>query len=190
MNQQQTVTTVVVAALIVVGGGVAYAAKDAQPGDMLYSLHASLYGGEDADGVDANFTGATRAYDEASDLQDRNALTASEQARLSARYSLHVNAVMRRIAELEADGDMAASAELRADLRAILRDYNDIFPNIDDDADASSSMTSSSATSDDASSTTNSSATSDDDADSSSTTSDMDSSSSIFVQPSSSVTSA
>lgn len=185
MNQQQTVTTVgvVVAALIVVGGGVAYAAKDAQPGDMLYSLHASLYGGEDDDDVDANFTGAKNAYDEASDLQDRNALTASEQARLSARYSLHVNAVMRRIAELEADGDMAASAELRADLRAILRDYNDIFPNVNGGMDSSSSMNTSS-------STTTSSDDDDDDSSTSSTTSNTGASSSIFVQPSSSVTSA
>ncbi len=189
MNQQQTVTTVgvVVAALIVVAGGIALAARNAQPGDMLYTLNASLYGNGGTDGVDANFTGAKNAYDEARDLQSRNALTASERARLSAQYSLHMNALMARIADLEAEGDMEGAAEIRADLRAVLRDYNDVFPNVTGNTTSSSSMTTSSSMSDDTSS-----ATSDDNADSSasSTTSDTDASNSIFVQPSSSVTSA
>lgn len=184
MNQSQIATIAVVAVVGVaaVGGGLAYAAKDAQPGDMLYGLRASLYDdvNPDAD-IEANFRGAADVYAEARGLENRDALTAAERTRLAAEYSLHVNAIMRRIAELEADGDLDAAAELRTDLRATLRDHDDIFPNAGGTSSASSMNSSAGAT------TGTGSAASD-----ATTTSApvQGGTSSIFVQPSSSVTSA
>jgi hypothetical protein len=176
MTQSQIVTTVaiVVVAVAAVGGGLAYAAKDAQPGDMLYGLRASLYDG--SDGSD-DVEGARAAYDEASSLQASGMLTASEQARISASYSMHVDAVMDRIAELEANGDMSAAAELRADLREIVREAQDLFPESSSSSAAASSDASMGSSVDGMT-------------DSSASDGMTGASSSIFVQPSSSVTSA
>lgn len=184
-SQIATVAVVAVVGVAVVGGGLAYAARDAEPGDMLYNLRASLYGdvAGDAD-VQASLDGAREAYEEAQDLERRGLLTDAERARVTASYTMHVNAVLRRIADLEADGDMGAAAELRTDLRAALREYDDVFPNVGPDASSSSS----SVMSDDAGSAA--SASSRDATGGASSPSGMEQNSSIFVQPSSSVTSA
>lgn len=191
MTQSQTITVAAVAlmAVVAVGGGLAYAAKDAQEGDMLYSLHASLYG--DAEGTTTNdaqadLDAARQAYDEAAALRDSGQLTASERARIGATYSARINALMDRIARLEADGEVQAAADLRTNLRAIMRNANDLFPN---NTSSSSAMTSSDDSSTDGSMSSDMSASSDD-IDSSASDGMTGASSSIFVQPSSSVTSA
>ncbi len=188
-SQIATVAVVAVVGLAAVGGGMAYAAKDAEPGDMLYSLRASLYGDVTADAdVQASLDAAREAYDEAADLERRGLLTEAERARVTASYSMHVNAILRRIAELEADGDVAAAAELRTTLRAALRDYDDIFPSMGLDASsASSAMTESSVMMGDDSSATSSSI---DAMGNVSSPTSGGQNSSIFMQPSSSVTSA
>lgn len=180
-----TIAVVAVVAVAAIGGGLAYAAKDAQPGDALYGLRASLYNDVNADGdIQADFKRADDVYAEARGLRDRDALTASERARLSAQYSLHVNAIMSRIAELEANGDMDAAAGLRTNLRSRLRMHNDIFPNVGGGSAPSASSASSMA-GDDSSIDANASTGAATSADAS-----RGASSSIFVQPSSSVTSA
>jgi hypothetical protein len=191
MTQSQTITVAAVAlvAVVAVGGGLAYAAKDAQEGDMLYGLHASLYG-DDTDGdAQSDLDAARNAYDEAAALKANGQLTASEQARIGATYSARINALMDRIARLEADGDAQAAAELRTNLRAIMRDANHVFPS---SVSSSSAMTSSDASvSSGMSVSAGASASGDVDASASSASNDMTgASSSIFVQPSSSVTSA
>jgi len=196
MNQSQIATIAVVAVVGVaaVGGGLAYAAKDAQPGDMLYGLRASLYDDVNADGdIQANFEGAADVYAEASDLDDRGALTASERTRLTAQYSLHVNAIMSRIAELEAEGDLEAAADLRTELRTTLRDHNDIFPNVGSDSSASSSAMSDDATTSEGATSAGGASSGGMTGSQGATTSagaSQGAASSIFVQPSSSVTSA
>lgn len=171
-------------AVAVAAGGTAYVAKDAEPGDMLYNVRASLYGDVTADGdVETHLEGARAAHDAAADLEASGRLTAAERARLTTEYSGHVNAIAARIAELEAQGDLEAAADVRTNLRSTLRDYRDVFPTIEVeiegsaevDADASMDSDSSSSSSDD--SMTESSAS-------------QGAASSIFVQPSSSVTSA
>ncbi len=145
-TQQQIVGTVaaVVVAVVIIGGGLAFAAKDAEPGDALYSLRASLYGDNDYS-VDADLKAAGETYDEAVALQNSGQLTVSERARLSAAYAARVNAVMRVIAELEADGNTEEALRIRALLRAQLRASNDLFPSSSND-DASSSAAASSET--------------------------------------------
>jgi hypothetical protein len=187
MTQSQTITTVAVAlvAVVAVGGGLAYAAKDAQEGDMLYSLHASLYGGGMANDAESDFDAARDAYDEAAALKANGQLTTSEQARINATYTARVNALTDRATRMEADGDVQGAAELRTKIRALLRDTNDVFPS---SASSSSAQTSSDAS---MSSGATTSDTDDDDASASSVSNGMTgASSSIFVQPSSSVTSA
>lgn len=179
MTQSQTTAIVAVAVVAVaaIGGGLAYAAKDAEPGDMLYSLRASLYSDVDGGEAQSDLDAAREAYREAADLQARGQLTAGEQARINATYSMRVNAVVDRIAELEAEGNLEAAASLRTELRAMLREANDLFPGATGDASSSSesSITASGSSLDD---------------DSSSSSMQGGQSSSIFVQPSSSVTSA
>lgn len=188
MTQSQTITVAAVAlvAVVAVGGGLAYAAKDAKEGDMLYSLHASLYGGSMENDAQSDLDAARDAYDEAVTLRDNGQLTASEQARISATYSARINALMDRIARLEADGEAQAAVELRTNLRAIMRNANDLFPNT---TSSSSTTTSSSDSSMDGSLSSGMSVSSDD-MDSSTSNGMTGASSSIFVQPSSSVTSA
>lgn len=183
MTQSQTITVAAVAlvAVVAVGGGLAYAAKDAEEGDMLYSLHASLYGDDMETNAQSDLDAARGAYDEAAALKANGRLTASEQARIGARYSVSINALMDRITRLEADGDAQAAAELRTDLRAIMRDANHAFPS---SASSSSAMTSSDASMDGSMSSDS------DDMDSSASNGMTGASSSIFVQPPSSVTSA
>lgn len=162
-------------AVAIAAGGTAYVAKDAEPGDMLYDLRASLYGDVSGDGdVEAHMKGADDVYDEAERMEADGTLTAEERARLTAEYSAHVNAVAGRIAQLEAEGDAEAAADIRTSLRETIREYRDLFPTIEVnvggslDADADASVDSS--VDDSASSAA--------------------AASSIFVQPSSSVTSA
>lgn len=180
--------TGIVAAVVIVGAGTAIAARNAGPGDALYGLRASLYGEADTD-VQAHFDAAQTAYDEAERMDDDGTLSASERARLTAEYSLHVNALADRIADLEAEGDVSAAADLRVRLRDALRRYRSVFPiEIDlDDDDSDSSVSSMSSDSD---SSVSSMSSDDDDDDEASSSSMMNSSSSIFIQPSSSVTSA
>lgn len=186
-----------VVAIAAVGGGTAYVAKDAEPGDMLYDMRAALYQDVSADAdVEVHMKGALEDHEAARALQNSGQLTASERARLTASYSAHVNAVAGRIAELEATGDTDAAAELRIELRETLRMNRDMFPTIevnvggsmDADDDASSSMDSSD---DDSSEDSDESESSDDDEeeDEDDATSSQGASS-IFSQPSSSVTSA
>jgi hypothetical protein len=202
MTQPQIITLgAVAAAVVVIGGGTAIAARNAQPGDMLYNVRASLYGDSSMDaGVDADMEGVRDAYEEAERMQAAGTLTADEKARLTADYSAHVNAVASRIAALEAQGDLDAAARIRTDLRAALREYRDVFPtiNVDIDGDAGASM-GSDGSSDSSGMMNGSSASSDMDDDGSSASGGMmdhssssiyGASSSIFVQPSSSVTSA
>lgn len=192
MTQSQTITVAAVAlvAVVAVGGGLAYAAKDAQEGDLLYSLHASLYGGgTTTNDAQADLDAARDAYDEAIALRDNGQLTASEQARIGTTYSARINALMDRITRLEADGDVQAAVELRTQVRAIIRDADDIFPS---SASSSSAMTSSDSSMDGSMSSgaSTSDDSMDDASDSSASNGMTGASSSIFVQPSSSVTSA
>lgn len=184
MTQSQTITVAVVAlvAVVAVGGGLAYAAKDAQEGDMLYGLHASLYGDNMDNDAQSDLDAARDAYDEAAVLKANGRLTASEQARIGARYSVRINALMDRITRLEADGDAQAAAKLRTDLRAIMRDANHMFPS---SASSSSAMTAS-----DASESSGMSVSAGASAATSASNDMTSASNSIFVQPSSSVTSA
>ena len=196
-NAQMTTLAVVAVAVVVIGGGVALAAKNAEPGDSLYSLRASLYGDvySDAD-TDTDFRSARETYDEAADLESRGMLTTSERARLSATYSMHVSNLSARIAELEAEGDVDAALRLRTMVRAMVNEYDDVFSDIDE---GSSSSAMSSEDDDNGSTSSAMSGDNDEDDDASSagattsaggTTSVSGQSSSIFTQPSSSVTSA
>jgi len=180
MTQSQTITVAAVAlvAVVAVGGGLAYAAKDAEPGDMLYSLRASLYSGADSSETqEEDLDAAREAYEEAVNLQANGQLTASEQARINATYSMRVNAVTNRIADLESNGDLEAAALLRTQLRALLREANDVFRSAMDN-NSSASADASSMMNDETSSSVDSNA------------SMGGGQSSIFIQPSSSVTSA
>lgn len=141
------------AAAVAVGGGTAYVAKDAEPGDMLYNVRAALYQDVSSDSdVEAHLKGAEKAHDEAVSLKASDQLTASEQARLTAEYSAHVNAVAARIAELEAQGDADAATTFRMNLRTVLREYRDVFPTIQVDVEGSSSSSVDSSMDDDDSS--------------------------------------
>ncbi len=193
MTQQQTITTAVVAivALLVIGGGVALGAKNAEPGDMLYNLRASLYGDVSGDAqAQMHLQGAREAYDEAERMDDQGTLTATERARITADYTAHVSAVAGRIAALEAQGDLDAAASLRTELRAILRDFRDVFPDVIIDIGGASSSSSDMTSSSSESMTSDSMSSDGDDESSSSTSTSQGAASSIFVQPSSSVTSA
>lgn len=173
-HQIAAIAIVALVGVAAVGGGLTYAAKNAEPGDTLYPLRASVYGDVTADaGVQTNLTAARDAYDEAEDLERQGMLTASERARLTASYSLHVNAILRRIAELEADGDAEAALALRTSLRSALREFHDVFPNFENGNSSASAASSSTGSEDNETENENSSA-----------------NSSIFMQPSSPMTSA
>ena len=172
-------------AVAVAAGGTAYVAKDAEPGDMLYNVRASLYGDVTADGdVETHLTGAREAYDAAASLEASGRLTAEERARLTTEYSGHVNAVAARIAELEAQGDLDAAAEIRTNLRSTLRDFRDVFPTIEVEIEGSADVDA------DAAMDSDSSASSSADDSMTESSASQGAASSIFVQPSSSVTSA
>lgn len=158
-SQISTVAIVAILGIAAIGGGLMYAAHDAEPDDMLYALRASVYGDVSSDSTAQEYlNGAREAYEEAEDLERRGLFTDGERARVTASYTMHMNAVLRHIAEMEASGNGEAAAELRADLRAALRTYDDMFPSIGMSNSSSSTRS--------------------------------DASSSIFIQPSSSVTSA
>lgn len=183
MTTAQITASVAAVAIVVVGAGAAIAAKNAEEGDFLYGLRASLYSDTS---VDADLSNLQNVYSEAEDLESRDALTVSERARLTATYTMHVNALQRRIAELEADGDAEAATRLRADLRAALRDFDDIFRNVDTSMSSASSMNSSDQS---MSAMSNSSMSTGTSSMNSAATSSA-ANSSIFSQPSSSTTSA
>lgn len=128
-----TAATLGVLGVLAVGGGTVVAAQQAEPGDFLYPLRASVMGDADLN-MEADLEALEAAYDEAATLEADGELTADVRADLSERYALHLNNVLEAIANLEAEGNTEAAAELRTRLRTSLREVGSFF---DDDASAS-----------------------------------------------------
>lgn len=133
-----TMAALSVGALAAVGGSVSYAAKDAQPGDLLYPVHTSLYGDVSAD-ADAELSAAQDIFDQAVSLQAEGKLDADVHADLTDDLNLHVQAVHGLITDLEAEGNTEDAQEVRAMLRAKLRDFDSLFRlQVESDSSASS----------------------------------------------------
>lgn len=156
-----------VAAAVAVGGGVSYAARDAQPGDPLYSLRASLYHDVSGDAsADTDFLKMSDLFSQADKADKDNQFDASAKADISARFRTHIDAIEDRIAVFEAEGNTQASAGLRRALEVHIRNYTRLFGSYEDDDTSSSSAASS------------------DDGDASASSDDMDSSASMSAESS------
>lgn len=157
-----------VAAAVAVGGGVSYAARDAQPGDSLYSLRASLYHDVSGDAsADTDFLKMSDLFSQADKADKDNQFDASAKADIGARFRTHIDAIEDRIATFEAEGNTEASAGLRRALEVHIRNYTRLFGSYEDDGDTSSSSMASS-----------------NDSDASASSDDMDSSASMSAESS------
>ncbi len=155
MTNNQIAATVAVVALVVIAGGAAVAAGNAQPGDTLYPLRASLFASDETR-ANASIDAAQESRDEAVRLQTDGSFTASERTRLMERYRMRIQEAEDFIISLENNNEVDAAARIRARLRAFMDDDDGIF------GDAQSSLSSSSSSSSDASASTSASAMSSD----------------------------
>lgn len=154
-----SMAAVSVAALAAVGGGVSYAAKDAQPGDLLYGVHTSVYGDASLN-AEEEMDDMQTLHDTFLQLDAEGEVDADVRTELIDDYESHISVAEEAIAELEANGRTEEAASLRAMLQAKASLFNSIL--------MGSSSSSSSSSFSQASDSSNSSSSDDDDEDSSS----------------------
>lgn len=156
-----------VAAAVAVGGGVSYAARDAQPGDTLYPVRASLFQDVSGDAsADVEFIGMSDLFKKADKAEKNNQFDASMKADLQAKLGAHIGVIEDRIARFEAEGNASAAAGLNKALDVHLRNYTRLFGEWEGHDHSSSSAASSN------------------DGDASASSDDMDSSASMSAESS------
>ena len=127
------VTAVSIAAIAAIGGGVTYGARVSEEGDLLYPLKAYVTSDGEVESdmnVELNLENAEAQYEEAMRLQSQGSLSAEVKAQLDEVYEDNMRRVALTIEALEEKGDMQAAVQVRTQLRAALKKYDDIFGNV------------------------------------------------------------
>lgn len=121
-----TAATLGVLGVLAAGGGTVVAAQQSGPGDLLYPLRVNITGEADAS-AEADLEGMQEAYEEAMSLEADGELSADTKMHLAERYGAHLQAIQETIADLEADGNAAAAADLRSELSTRLQAVGTFF---------------------------------------------------------------
>lgn len=124
----------ILALVLGAGGGTSFAAEQALPGDLLYTVKVDInekvaavfsFNAEAKAQLEARL--AERRLEEASKLALENKLDANAQSELSARFTAHSQATKSKIKNLESSGDIRGAANVSSEFEASLRAHQAIL---------------------------------------------------------------
>lgn len=129
-------------AVVLALGGVTFAAGDALPGELLYSLKvnviekvqsAAAVGSEAEVKLQANF--AAKRLKEAEKLALKGNFTSENKATIEAKFKEHTESISSNLVEIEAGADAEAAVEVSAEVESSLKAHGDILEKLSENTD-------------------------------------------------------